>query len=279
MMTMSKALYFEKLLKSSPIIIVGMHRSGTTLLVEILERCGVFMGEKQTGNRESVFFQEINKEILDMMGANWRCLDFLPGTTDLSSHFAWIRKKTRKQLEAELIPCHFGQELLKSLKENFLWGWKDPRNSLLLPIWHDIFPNARVIHIYRNGCNVSLSLLAREMKREKDSPFFNADIIKKHYKSNLELWKSYILRIRESIGKFKINYSIQYESLMGNPAEELNKMFRAIEIPLENENVLKEVSLIIDNSRNKKYLTDEYAWIQNVELDHPFFVDIGYEIK
>ena len=39
-----------------PIIIIGMHRSGTTLLSKLLEKCGVFMGTKKEENNESIFF-------------------------------------------------------------------------------------------------------------------------------------------------------------------------------------------------------------------------------
>ena len=40
----------------SPLLITGMHRSGTSLLVEILEKNGIFFGAYQDHNRESIFF-------------------------------------------------------------------------------------------------------------------------------------------------------------------------------------------------------------------------------
>jgi hypothetical protein len=45
------------------------------------------------------------------------------------------------------------------------WGWKDPRNTFLLPIWLEIFPNAKIIHIYRNGLDIAKSLAVREQSR------------------------------------------------------------------------------------------------------------------
>lgn len=30
------------------------------------------------------------------------------------------------------------------------WGWKDPKNSFTIDLWKEIFPNAKVLHIYRN---------------------------------------------------------------------------------------------------------------------------------
>jgi hypothetical protein len=39
-----------------PVIIIGMSRSGTTLLVEMLEQLGLFAGNKKTRNNEALFF-------------------------------------------------------------------------------------------------------------------------------------------------------------------------------------------------------------------------------
>jgi len=44
------------------------------------------------------------------------------------------------------------------------WGWKDPRNTYTLPIWLDLFPEAKVIHIYRHGVDVASSLQVRHRK-------------------------------------------------------------------------------------------------------------------
>jgi hypothetical protein len=44
------------------------------------------------------------------------------------------------------------------------WGWKDPRNSITLPVWLKLFPDARVIHIVRNGVDVAESLYRRQQR-------------------------------------------------------------------------------------------------------------------
>lgn len=45
---------------------------------------------------------------------------------------------------------------------DFSWGWKDLRNTYTLPLWLDLFSEARVIHIYRHGVDVAGSLQTRE---------------------------------------------------------------------------------------------------------------------
>ena len=60
-----------RLRKASPIVVIGMHRSGTRLLVEILDKLGVFMGADVQADSESVAFMLINEGILHQCGAFW----------------------------------------------------------------------------------------------------------------------------------------------------------------------------------------------------------------
>ena len=57
--------------KIEPIIITGMHRSGTSIISKILINKGIFMGSKLDPNSESIFFQRINKWILSCIGSSW----------------------------------------------------------------------------------------------------------------------------------------------------------------------------------------------------------------
>src|SRR5699024_9625556 len=55
----------SKLEDFKPIIVVGMHRSGTSLLSRVLSDIGVFMGNDLSINHESSFFQKINIKIFN----------------------------------------------------------------------------------------------------------------------------------------------------------------------------------------------------------------------
>ncbi len=94
---------------ASPLIVVGMHRSGTTLLVRLLEHCGVFMGINQSGNGEARFFQNLNREALDVLGCNWRCIDYLPETSKLRNHYQWLRMMIVNRLERGLVAEYWGR--------------------------------------------------------------------------------------------------------------------------------------------------------------------------
>ena len=54
-----------------PILITGMHRSGTTLMVKLLRKLGYFPGHRLDSNLESTFFQRLNEWVLKRSGGAW----------------------------------------------------------------------------------------------------------------------------------------------------------------------------------------------------------------
>lgn len=151
--------------KHPPVIIIGMHRSGTTLITDILNQLGLFAGWFLQENAESNFFVERNERLLEVCSGNWEH----PEAIDQLLNHVGVREAAARQLWADL---HSRRNLsflglrnyLKYRSTSrlpFVWGWKDPRNSYLLPLWLDLFPTAKIIHIYRNGIDVAQSLVVR----------------------------------------------------------------------------------------------------------------------
>ena len=54
-----------------PVIVIGMHRSGTSMLTRFIQDLGVFMGKDLSENDESRFFMNLNRWILFQAGASW----------------------------------------------------------------------------------------------------------------------------------------------------------------------------------------------------------------
>jgi hypothetical protein len=54
-----------------PIVIIGMHRSGTSMVTRMLESLGLFVGARKDSNCEARFFQRINRWLLDQTGSSW----------------------------------------------------------------------------------------------------------------------------------------------------------------------------------------------------------------
>src|SRR4051812_11129697 len=54
-----------------PVIILGMHRSGTSLVARLLDELGLFQGNELQEDHESVYFMEVNDLLLRRVGASW----------------------------------------------------------------------------------------------------------------------------------------------------------------------------------------------------------------
>jgi hypothetical protein len=158
-------------MKRSPVIIVGMHRSGTTLLARLLKDAGLWIGNDLIDTWESRFFLQRHEMILNASGGSWsspQCLE-----TTLAEPACRSALVAELKSDARSWACAGYLGWVKFIKHGSLfdlempWGWKEPRTTLLLPLYLELFPDARVIHVYRNGVDVAASLARRERHRVK----------------------------------------------------------------------------------------------------------------
>lgn len=152
---------------SIPIIIAGMHRSGTSLTASILQQAGVFIGEQllkaNTGNRKGHFedeaFLSLHKDILVSCGISydgWTAR----GQVDVPQQF-WER----------------AQELCdRRLAAHTIWGWKEPRTTLFLDFWQQQLPQAKFVLPYRSPWEVVDSLFTRGDPVFEHNPKFAAEV-------------------------------------------------------------------------------------------------------
>ena len=149
--------------QASPIVVIGMHRSGTRLVVDVLDKLGVFMGADRQGDAESITFMMINEWLFHQCGAFW--------SEPMSAHFMLsqpeaveaLAASARQALDSQL-DKYAGQTRWHRAKDLPAFGWKDPRNTFTLPVWKQVFPNLRVIHIVRHGIDVAASLSQRHLQ-------------------------------------------------------------------------------------------------------------------
>ena len=146
---------------SAPTIvcILGMHRSGTSLVSRLLNVLGVYLGPEEhlmrpssdnpAGHWESRPIKEINDEILSILGGSWEEPPPLPAGWERGPELAAPRRRARKVIESDFA-------------ESELWGFKDPRNSLTLPFWQRILDPMRYVICLRNPLDVAASARARE---------------------------------------------------------------------------------------------------------------------
>lgn len=147
------------------VCITGMHRSGTSMVVRLLNLCGVYLGEdadvlsSDSDNFESLWenrkFLAINEEILTRLGAGW---DFAPEIQP-----GWESRPEMMPLREQ------AAGLVRQFSAHKIWGWKDPRNSLTLPFWQQLVPGMRVVICLRNPIAVARSLFQRNYSSEASS--------------------------------------------------------------------------------------------------------------
>lgn len=149
----------------APIVIIGMHRSGTSMIARALERLGLFVGWRKQRDHEALFFFHLNKWLLRQSNASWErptpMADLLGNEEVRPLVGDYLRFSLRSpRCVSYLGPGHY----LRYRSVDRLpvpWGWKDPRNTFTLPIWLDLFPRAKVVNVYRHGVDVAESLLQR----------------------------------------------------------------------------------------------------------------------
>src|SRR5215213_6653579 len=139
-----------------PVAIVGMHRSGTSMVAKVLQQAGLNLGdeadlmppadENPEGFYEHLQFVKLNDAVLNVAGAGWDC----PPTADFNWDDAALdsfRARARR--------------LAAPLGERLPWGWKDPRTSLTLPFWRSAIGPLRIVAVIRNPLEVVTSLHRR----------------------------------------------------------------------------------------------------------------------
>ncbi len=232
---------------SSPIIVIGMHRSGTTLLTRMLEACGVFWGALPDEYNESAFFQSLNEALFSMASATWDSPEPVAGFFDEPDNqkqaAAFLRKRLKEGLLTEYRSGYESGKTTQPKSLPVFWGWKDPRNVYTLGLWLALFPDARVIHILRNGIDVALSLWQRESSRPEgpDHPHYSRQC--QDLDGCFSLWKAYVHKARGWVGSIESVLEIRFEDLVATPQSILHSLAGFIGLPLD-DNAAKAVDQI-----------------------------------
>ncbi len=263
-----------------PIIITGMHRSGTTLLTSLLQQAGLFCGNDLEHNLESQFFIKLNEWILSQAGARWDQPEKMAALFNEEALLEPLCRYLGFQLNTPKALCFLGIKKglrFRSIKNlSSPWGWKDPRNLLTLPIWLRLFPDAKVIHITRHGVDVAASLHQRHHQVFKQQfthfqkhPLRHAlyaqpapliDTIRcRQLEGAFTLWEEYLQIAQQHFATLEVPvWQVRYEELLDNPQQHLPSLlnFCGLNAQLDISKALSQ----LDSSRL-------YAYKKNEELN------------
>ena len=164
-----------------PVIIFGMHRSGTGAVAKCLAHVGLMMGRRLDENHEALLFQKLNREIFSRLGASWdhplpvRNLTTDPSAVTDAARQIRLRLKSHAWANYSGWRGYFAAGGPEGMRKP--WGWKDPRTVFTLKIWLELFPEATIIHVIRHGVDVARSLQLRETRRAEKAE--NASLARK----------------------------------------------------------------------------------------------------
>jgi hypothetical protein len=137
---------------SDQLIVAGFHRSGTSLVCQLLHRAGLFLGynlmgasfSNPHGHFEDVEVVDLHEQILADNGRTWMVSErFLPVITE----YRWR---------------HMERVIQRRDAERDLWGFKDPRVCSFMMVWKHLLPSARALLIYRHFSDATYSLGRRQ---------------------------------------------------------------------------------------------------------------------
>ena len=143
------------------VTILGMHRSGTSMVTRVLNLAGMRLGatdqlmgpkdDNPHGFWENRPIMQLQRDLLSLLGGSWHePPPLLPG---------WEREQAldemRDRARSVLVEA-FGYP-----EPQDIVGWKDPRTSLLLPFWRTVTVIDRVVLVVRDPVAVALSLQER----------------------------------------------------------------------------------------------------------------------
>lgn len=145
------------------ILVLGMHRSGTSALSGLLQECGIEFGKNMIptdennpkGYWEHHELISINETILKELNASWHN----PFHSKEKINSGWeISEQIKNRIQNFLLSADFC--------EASICGLKDPRLSFLLPFWEPIFKkighSIQCLIMYRNPVEVANSLYKRD---------------------------------------------------------------------------------------------------------------------
>lgn len=229
--------------RDDPILILGMHRSGTALLARQLQQLGVFVGDRLERNHEAIAFLDLDDAILARAHASW---DRPSGIEELLAH-PEAATAVEHWLHQELERFAFRRSYLglgrmaRGLPSG-PWGFKDPRATVTFPFWRALAPRARAVYVVRHGVDVAASLWRRaceELETAAAARFLGDDHLVRFSSVrclSLErafgLWRETLhlhRRLREDHADFPV-VELFYEDLLRDPIDQLGRVTDFLEI-------------------------------------------------
>ncbi|HEY2474944.1 MAG TPA: sulfotransferase [Candidatus Cybelea sp.] len=210
---------------SRGVIVVGMHRSGTSAVSRGLQALSVHLGDNffdlapdnPTGYWEDKTLVALNQRVLEELRLAW-------DDTELIAYERFRHHRIR------LVGLHAVRYLESTLMLRPTWGFKDPRTIRLMPFWSEVFRRCRAQDAYvlaiRHPLSVAGSLFARQQ-----IPLVKAQ----------RVWLAHYVPFLHELRDKRV-VVVDYDLLALSPHDQLERIARGLALPVD----LQEQSLEIE---------------------------------
>jgi len=233
-----------KMKSNKLIVVLGMHRSGTSAITRGLKVLGADFGTNlqaaMPGVNDKGFFEDnevvsINVDVLLTLSHEWHTLSPITRAHLKSESFSELRLRAIELLR-------------KKIQSANVFAIKDPRVARLLPFWQDVFNelglNVSYVIAIRNPLSVAESLNVRDRIEKEKSCY---------------LWLEHVLpSILETSGNHRV--MVDYDNMMEQPGVELTRIAEALELKdeLNPDELIKYENKFLDaDLRHTKFNINE----------------------
>lgn len=199
------------------IIVLGMHRSGTSAIARGLQVMGVELGDRlmppnqevnAKGFWEDIDLNALNIEMLHALESEWNYLTPLD-----SANVETLHNKGYFLRAVELIQQKIGNAPV--------FGLKDPRTAKLLPFWKEVFNYCRFDMCYVLALRHPLSVVRSLEKRD------SLDRV-----ASYVLWLEHVLfSLEHTVGCKRV--IVDYDLLMQSAERELERIANRFDLPID----------------------------------------------
>ncbi len=134
-----------------------MHRSGTSFVAELFRMGGVFIGDQlfpaDEGNPRG-YFEDVDFLTLQRGMLIEACA---PGATGWPD-WGWTEEGTLREKVWDTYEPAMRELAASRSAVHDVWGWKDPRTTLLMAQWLRVLPDARFVFVIREPWAVAESV-------------------------------------------------------------------------------------------------------------------------
>jgi len=242
-------------MKQTCILVLGMHRSGTSALTGVLDILGINLGQElmqaHEMNEKGFFENERiynfnDQELFPALKSTWDDIGILKDNWQNENNLQDLYKKAK-------------DIILSEYKNSNLFAIKDPRICILFPFWEKILKNLnidiKVIIPLRNPIEVAISLEKRDGFKVKKS---------------LMLWTKHVLYAEYYSREYKrlfVDYNVLLSDTTGS--------IKSIQDKFNLHNTIEDIKIKLQNflDANLKHHSIE----NNDLIDTPSFINLAFE--